>query len=316
MTGGGFSNPLVGGSGKLVYPQIQSPNFQTGISGWIIRKDGSAEFNSVNVRGTLTAGVPGTGVTTIAADGNILLAGADGSQVIRLNPNKQRIVVYADPAGAGNLAAAMAAAQTTDQFANTVYQGLTGYNVNNQAALRVGGDVLLFLDSTGAVLAEIQVSSGLAIFSVGSGTGALEMTASKLLLQGSPVDAVPAIHPGSSATPETWQTVTFANAWTQAAAPRLPTGFMITPLSPTQMIMGGSVVVPAAPAAPQAITTAIPAAYRPVSTQSLHAVNLTGNVYVRFFIGSGGQLSFGGPLASVAAGNILDIPPQLVNLVS
>ena len=44
---GGFANPLVGGDGKLVFPQIQSPNFVHGASGWRIGKDGSAEFQDV-----------------------------------------------------------------------------------------------------------------------------------------------------------------------------------------------------------------------------------------------------------------------------
>ncbi|HUY45613.1 MAG TPA: hypothetical protein VMV92_07785 [Streptosporangiaceae bacterium] len=44
---GGFHNPLVGGGGDLVYPEMQSPNFVTGISGWKIAKDGSAEFQDI-----------------------------------------------------------------------------------------------------------------------------------------------------------------------------------------------------------------------------------------------------------------------------
>lgn len=56
-----FSNPITGGQGALVRPSIKSPNFVAGTSGWIIRRDGSAEFNSVVVRGELesTNYVPG-----------------------------------------------------------------------------------------------------------------------------------------------------------------------------------------------------------------------------------------------------------------
>lgn len=43
----GFSNPLVGGGGGLVYPSIHSPDFVHGVSGWSIDKDGSAEFQDV-----------------------------------------------------------------------------------------------------------------------------------------------------------------------------------------------------------------------------------------------------------------------------
>jgi hypothetical protein len=52
MNGEGFSNPIVGGGGNLVYPSIHSPNFVAGASGWTIRRDGSAEFNNLTVRGT------------------------------------------------------------------------------------------------------------------------------------------------------------------------------------------------------------------------------------------------------------------------
>lgn len=44
------------GLGKLVIPQVQSPNFVTGVSGWIIRKDGSAEFNNLVIRGSTLIG--------------------------------------------------------------------------------------------------------------------------------------------------------------------------------------------------------------------------------------------------------------------
>lgn len=42
-----FSHSPVGGQGNLVATQIQSPNFEHGIQGWRIAKDGSAEFQDV-----------------------------------------------------------------------------------------------------------------------------------------------------------------------------------------------------------------------------------------------------------------------------
>lgn len=48
-----FLNQIVAGV-KLVRAAIQSPNFVAGVSGWIIRRDGSAEFNNVVVRGSDT----------------------------------------------------------------------------------------------------------------------------------------------------------------------------------------------------------------------------------------------------------------------
>lgn len=51
---GGFSNPIISGGGGLVYPSIHSPDYAAGSAGWTINKDGSAEFNNVDVRGSFT----------------------------------------------------------------------------------------------------------------------------------------------------------------------------------------------------------------------------------------------------------------------
>lgn len=40
------------GLGNLAIPSIQSPNFVSGVSGWQIAKDGSAQFNNLTIRGT------------------------------------------------------------------------------------------------------------------------------------------------------------------------------------------------------------------------------------------------------------------------
>lgn len=48
-----FTNPLVAGN-TLIRESIQSPNYVAGVSGWTINKDGSAEFNNVVIRGTVS----------------------------------------------------------------------------------------------------------------------------------------------------------------------------------------------------------------------------------------------------------------------
>ena len=50
-----FGNPIVGGV-TLVRPAIRSPNFVTGLTGWSVNIDGSAEFNNVTIRGAVTIG--------------------------------------------------------------------------------------------------------------------------------------------------------------------------------------------------------------------------------------------------------------------
>lgn len=51
-----FSNPIAGGT-ALARNALNSPNFQTGVQGWSINRDGSAEFNSGTFRGGLAVGV-------------------------------------------------------------------------------------------------------------------------------------------------------------------------------------------------------------------------------------------------------------------
>lgn len=46
---GGFQHDIAGGSGELVVAQVQSPNYVHGVSGWIIRKDGTAEFHDIEI---------------------------------------------------------------------------------------------------------------------------------------------------------------------------------------------------------------------------------------------------------------------------
>jgi len=51
----GFRNPLVGGI-TLVRSAIQSNPYVTGVSGWSINRDGTAEFNSGTFRGSIQVG--------------------------------------------------------------------------------------------------------------------------------------------------------------------------------------------------------------------------------------------------------------------
>lgn len=53
----GFSNAVIGGMQKLIRAAIQSPNYQAGVAGWTVNKDGSAEFNNAEFRGTTVIGV-------------------------------------------------------------------------------------------------------------------------------------------------------------------------------------------------------------------------------------------------------------------
>jgi hypothetical protein len=62
-----FSNPIVAGN-TLIRDAIQSEGYTPGTVGWAIERDGDAEFNDVNIRGTVEVASPidPTDVITIA----------------------------------------------------------------------------------------------------------------------------------------------------------------------------------------------------------------------------------------------------------
>lgn len=91
----GFANSVIGGAAALIRAAIKSPNYVTGTSGWSVNKDGSAEFNSLTVRGTFA--------------GTDYLIGPDGAYFYKGTP------------AAGNLAFAIPAAGVTqDGFGNAI----------------------------------------------------------------------------------------------------------------------------------------------------------------------------------------------------
>jgi hypothetical protein len=50
-----FEDAVAAADGSLIFPAIKSPNFVQGSSGWRISRNGDAEFNDVDIRGTFTA---------------------------------------------------------------------------------------------------------------------------------------------------------------------------------------------------------------------------------------------------------------------
>lgn len=79
---GGFSNPLVGGGGGLVYPSIHSPNYLPTIQGWSINKDGSAQFaGALSVLNGVISGVAIEALTETLSPGPFLLYGSTGQGI-------------------------------------------------------------------------------------------------------------------------------------------------------------------------------------------------------------------------------------------
>lgn len=80
-----FTSPVAGGGGALIRPVFKSPDFLTGVRGWAIYRDGSAEFNNITARGNITGSS-----LTITNGNSRIIASADasgGQPAITFNPD-------------------------------------------------------------------------------------------------------------------------------------------------------------------------------------------------------------------------------------
>lgn len=112
----------------LVRPAIQSPDYLTGVSGWAIKIDGSAEFNDVVIRGGTT------------------LSG---------------ISLYYDGTPAlGNLVASIAAAAGTDDFGNAYAAGITTYSSSPGATINQFENQSTWNDTVNGSGIQITVAGG------------------------------------------------------------------------------------------------------------------------------------------------------------
>jgi hypothetical protein len=79
-----FEDPIIGGNGELIREEIKSPDYVAGVSGWSVRRDGTAEFNNVNVRldlntSTITVGAAGGPQVVLRVDTGV--AGSDAGVI-------------------------------------------------------------------------------------------------------------------------------------------------------------------------------------------------------------------------------------------
>ncbi len=110
----GFSNPIIGGGGALVYPSIHSPDYVEGQSGWTVNKDGSAEFNDLEIRGTFH------GVDYVI--------------------NSHGLFFYSAAPAAGNLVGSWANAAGQDKYGNGYAEGIC-IGVANNTEIQVRPDL-------------------------------------------------------------------------------------------------------------------------------------------------------------------------------
>src|SRR5450755_3559252 len=150
----GFNNPVIGGGGGLVYPSIHSPNYVTGISGWTVNKNGSAEFSSGIFRGTITA-------SSFAGTDFVL--------------NQNGLFIYTGAPATGNLFVSIAPlAGANDGFGNAYKAGIQIQGVGD-----AGQSILLALVGS---IAELLFPSGASfegtasnLFGGVSGSGATQV---------------------------------------------------------------------------------------------------------------------------------------------
>jgi hypothetical protein len=94
---------LTQGLGNLAIPSIQSPNFLHNVTGWQIDKNGNAEFNNLQIRGTF-----------LGLDFIINSSGA---------------FFYNGPPALGNLKISIASVAGIDQFGNVYTDNVACYNI-------------------------------------------------------------------------------------------------------------------------------------------------------------------------------------------
>lgn len=182
---GGFASPLVGGGGALEYPSVHSPDYVPGVTGWYIGKDGSAEFNNLDIRGTF--------------HGNDFEINTSGA------------FFYSGAAGPGTLLVSIAAVAGYDPYGNYYRQGFSCFNPGTSEEVNINDGFTSLYDSAGNNWGLGPLLIGglpyLEIFTPGAGLGQLYIDQNAILLPNSGVAA---------ATPEGWHSLgAFSSAlWT------------------------------------------------------------------------------------------------------
>lgn len=174
----GFANPVMAGK-FLVRQVMQSVNFVTGVSGWAISRNGSAQFNNVTIRGGIVIG----GTT----------------------------LVYEGTPAAGNLIASIASAPGTDPMGNPYQEGFTSYLPGVGYVQMIDGQVNFFNTSGGVIMSLQQTDTGGLVITGGSG--------GYLAIPVPIADALTASEPGAASfgTAETWHTASLGSGWTGTA---------------------------------------------------------------------------------------------------
>ncbi len=248
---------------------------------------------------------------------------------------KQGFFIYSGAPALGNLVYSITAAAGVDPYGNAFRAEATDYSAGGQIVQIAAGTILF---SAGGVTTDgfIQDLGGTAQwfssqFGAGDTSAGLILQAKNQSNDGVHPELVVTqrmqlqdetgkpswicqVDPNSPNADEVFHNFGFVNAW--GGGGQTTPGYRLQ-ADKAEVLLGGSFSVPAGVAAGQAMCAATPVQYQPNNVQSLTAWNLTGanaNKQVRLFYTAAGILTFGGPLASVAGGDVLSMAFQSVAL--
>lgn len=270
-------NPIVGGT-TLRIPAIQSPGFITGVTGWAINADGTAEFNGLTLHGTITLGSGGN---------NVIILDFTRRAIFMYNSVGQLMFSIAPTAGTDALGSAYQIGMTSylagdvHSFANLVNgliqtnisDGTLGFGVQQFAASVASGQqprVSLTSPLFSGVAAGSQIdlwgqdqaATKLPFIAMGrSDSVALDFRLRGILNFSDPTSFPP--------TAEAFHLASLNANWTNTGAGFGRAGYRITPLGKialTGLIQWGAAATPA----PDPIFT-LPTGYRPDRTINLGA---------------------------------------------
>jgi len=252
-------NPAFG-STVLRLAAEQSPNFKTGVSGWFIGQDGTAEFNDVVVRGTIEA-------SQFVGDGN-----------------GEEIMIYSAAPAAGNLRSSMTSGSGTDSFGNHFLAGPASY-LGGQATQVIGGSLVLYTGSLAAgwAVAASFALDGFATTLVVNSPGIIQLQGKLTAFSGSQEFASPAVFDdpitatgGTTASPTLIQTDTgtlissgFGAGWAASGSAVNGVWFLLLP----DGMVYCAVDVKTTSTTPGGTICTIPAAYVPATNISGGHVN-------------------------------------------
>lgn len=272
---------LTQGMGDLVIPSMQSPNFAAGLIGWIIRKDGSAEFNNLTIRGTF-----------------------NGTDFV-INSAGQ--FFYSSTPAANNLIYSVAIAGGTDQFGNVYLAGTTTYHhniVNGNYWIAVNTNALT-TNQNGIVFYTAATEAGpwTAQANIGNdNAGNLFLGATSNIIAGVPV--IP--FAPSTSTPETWHAATLSGSWANVTGQALQFRLM----ADNTVEVHGQLVIPAGVTGPSNTIATLPAGYTPATRnepvtllENLAASPFTGTAHLGVVRTTGNLDVFG----AATAGNTLNV---------